>query len=399
MNIKFIYSLVFSSVVLIAACDSKEEKQTEEQPHIGNFTFTVERAPEFDAMFNRSRGWFGGDGIFMVRKDGVEYDTAVNKSEILIWFSDTLLGDIINGVLGAFKMINNSLATIPTNGNPPTFIWDSINQQPASIVVPNTPKTEDGDYYWIGDGFINTEKNNDLYAIGYRINTHDGGQTFGFKEMGNTLIIVPNGDLHNWRASRQLDFPFHGDRPITDVPNFGSAILVNTEKAGAINADGYIYVYGVKGQEKDLMVARVLPKDFEIFTEWKFWNGSTWSPNFDDATPIATSVSNELSISQLSNGKYAMVYQYQTMSPNIGMQIADKPEGPYSDMITLYNVSNDIEKDSDIFPYNAKVHTVLSKANELVISYNVNSFDFFNDIKTYPNLYRPRFIRVKYEFK
>lgn len=397
MKLKF---LTFVAICVISsACSSKTDPQPEHPVEKGEFTFTAEKAPEFDQWFIRTQGWFGGDGIFMVRKDGVEYDTAVNKSEIIIWFSDSLLGDIINGILGVFKMINNSLASVPTNGNPPTFIWDSINQQPASIIVPNTPKTEQGDYYWIGDGFINTEKNNDLYVIGYRISTNDGGQTMGFVEKGNTLIVVPSSDLKNWRAAQQYDIPFHGDRNIADVPNFGSGILVNTEKAGVKNPDGYVYIYGVKGQKKDLMVARVLPKDFADFSQWRFWNGSTWSNDFDAATPIATDVSNELSVCQLSNGQYALVYQYLTLSTSIGMQIADRPEGPYSDMIKLYDVADDIEKSPNIFPYNAKVHTVLSKANELVISYNVNSFDFFNEIKTYPNLYRPRFIRVKYEFK
>jgi hypothetical protein len=31
----------------------------------------------------------------------------------------------------------------------------------------------------------------------------------------------------------------------------------------------------------------------------------------------------------------------------------------------------------------------------LLISYNVNAFDFLNEIKETPNLYRPRFIRVR----
>jgi hypothetical protein len=388
--------ILFALIFLLATSSCNSKPSTGEEKANNEFTFTVEKAPEYENWFHRSKDWFGGDGIFMVRKDGVEYASDNSKDDILIWFSDTLLGDIVNGILKWFKMINNSLAIVPPDGSP-AFKWDSVQNAAASIVLPTTPKSQEGEYYWLGDGFVNTEKNNDLYVIGYRIKTTAEDVAFAFEERGNTLIVVPSDQWNNWRASRQVDIPFHGDRKITEVPNFGSAILVNTKKAGVKNADGYIYIYGVKGQQKDLMVARVLPKDIEDFGAWRFWDGSEWSNVFDSARAIATEVSNELSISQLSDGRYAMVYQYQTMSPVIGLKLAARPEGPYSDMISLYNVSADIEQDKNIFPYNAKVHTVLSKPNELVISYNVNSFDFFKDIYTYPNLYRPRFIRVKYE--
>lgn len=388
--------ILFALIFLLATSSCNSKTPTGEEKANNEFTFTVEKAPEYENWFHRNKDWFGGDGIFMVRKDGVEYASDHSKDEILIWFSDSLLGDIVNGILKWFKMINNSLAIVPPGGSP-AFKWDSVQNEAASIVLPTTPKSQEGEYYWLGDGFVNTEKNNDLYVIGYRIKTNDPDVAFAFEERGNTLIVVPAGQWNNWRASRQIDIPFHGDRKITDVPNFGSAILVNTQKAGVKNPDGYIYIYGVKGQQKDLMVARVLPEDIENFDAWRFWDGAEWSNVFDSAKAIATEVSNELSISQLSDGRYAMVYQYQTMSPVIGLKLAARPEGPYSDMISLYNVSGDIEQNKNIFPYNAKVHTVLSKPNELVISYNVNSFDFFKDIYTYPNLYRPRFIRVKYE--
>jgi hypothetical protein len=45
----------------------------------------------------------------------------------------------------------------------------------------------------------------------------------------------------------------------------------------------------------------------------------------------------------------------------------------------------------------AKAHPTLSANGELLISYNVNSFKFSDVIKKKPNLYRPRFIRVKFK--
>ena len=49
----------------------------------------------------------------------------------------------------------------------------------------------------------------------------------------------------------------------------------------------------------------------------------------------------------------------------------------------------------DYYTYNTKAHPQLSKPGELLISYNVNSFQFEKDLKAYPNFYHPRFITVK----
>ena len=78
------------------------------------------------------------------------------------------------------------------------------------------------------------------------------------------------------------------------------------------------------------------------------------------------------------------------------MRLGASPVGPWGPPFQVYDVSGDLEPDKDIFPYNAKAHPVLSEPGELLISYNVNSFDFFNDVLTYPNLYRPRFMRLIY---
>ena len=47
--------------------------------------------------------------------------------------------------------------------------------------------------------------------------------------------------------------------------------------------------------------------------------------------------------------------------------------------------------------YNAKAHPHLSRPGELLISYNVNTFDFWGDFFRDADIYRPRFIRLKLE--
>src|SRR5690606_15683793 len=111
---------------------------------------------------------------------------------------------------------------------------------------------------------------------------------------------------------------------------------------------------------------------------------------------LADSVSNELSVSPIGKNRYALVYQYGGIFPTICMQIGPTPVGPFGPRLTVWDTSDDLKADPSLFSYNAKAHPAISGPGELIISYNVNSFKFFEVIESIPNLYRPRFIRVKF---
>src|SRR5690606_35197843 len=89
-----------------------------------------------------------------------------------------------------YSMINNSIATldgvVPENDKI-QFYWDRNDDRSAkSIFIPNTPQTSSGEYFWLGDGFVNQEMNNTTYIFGYRIRNTDA-EVFPFEEVGNTL--------------------------------------------------------------------------------------------------------------------------------------------------------------------------------------------------------------------
>jgi hypothetical protein len=298
-----------------------------------------------------------------------------------------------------YKMIHNSIAVL--KGNSPKsqnikFYWDKEkNGQAESIFIPNTPKTEKGDYYWLGDGFVNTEGDGSVYIFGYRVRNVGSG-AFGFKEVGNTLIKLNVKEAPNFTTIKQKDTPFYLTDEKNDIGSFGSGIYVNTKSAGAVNADGYIYVYGVRGMAKNLMVARVLPKQFEKYNQWKFWDGKQWVADMNHVADITSNTSNELSVSRLADGRYALIFQVDGMSTSIGMRLANKLTGPWGPIIKLWDCKPDLIEKTFVV-YNAKAHPSLSGPNELLISYNINSVDFINDLKIHPHLYRPRFIRVKFQ--
>ncbi len=214
--------------------------------------------------------------------------------------------------------------------------------------------------------------------------------------MGNTLIKIPAGSKPPFKDARQMDSPFFLTDKKGDSGSFGAGIYVNTRQAGALHPDGYIYVYGVKGLAKNLLIARVLPKDFENFNRWNYWNGRAWVGDMYAAVDVTDGVSNELSVSALPDGRYALVFQLGGMSTTVGMRIGASPRGPFGPVIKLWDCKPDLIEKTFVV-YNAKAHPSLSKPGELLISYNINSIEFIKDLSVHPNLYRPRFIRVKFQ--
>ena len=365
-----------------------------------NLKFTVSAAPEWSDLLKRDSGWFGGDGIYTIPLKGVRGKQAKTEDKVLFIFSDSMIGEIRDHTMApGFKMIHNAAAVL--DGNKPLagnihFYWDKDSiGKPESIFIPHTPQTSKGDYFWLGDGFVDQELGNAIYIFGYRVRNVSSGP-FGFKEVGNTLIKLAANSQPPYKIQTQMDTPFYLTDQAGESGSFGAGIFVNTKKAGAPNPDGYIYIYGVRGLAKKLMVARVLPVDFEHFDKWNYWNGAAWVNDINKVVDVTKDVSNELSLTALPDGRYALVFQLDGMSTTVGMRIGATPYGPFGPVIKLWDCKPDLIKNTFLV-YNAKAHPSLSKPGELLISYNINSTDFINDLKVYPNLYRPRFIVVKFQ--
>ena len=389
--------------VMLGVTVLKVAAQTASTPvNLTDLKFTVEAAPDWNALLKRQQGWFGGDGIYTIPLNGVENKQAKADDKILFIFSDSMIGKIENGTMApGYKMLHNSMAWL--KGNQPAdaqmkFYWDTDKkEQPETVFIPHTTQTDSSDYYWLGDGFVNQEMNNAIYIFGYRVRNVSTG-AFGFKEVGNTLIKIPAGAQPPYRDVKQMDTPFYLTDKNGDIGSFGAGIYVNTKKAGAVKPDGYIYVYGVRGMAKNLMVARVLPKDFETFANWTFYDGQNWVKDMNKVADVTNNVSNELSLTALPDGRYALIFQVGGMSANVGMRIGATPYGPFGPVIKVWDCQPDLEEKTYVV-YNAKAHPSLSAPGELLISYNINSVEFIKDLGKNPNLYRPRFIRMKISSK
>ncbi|RCH54046.1 hypothetical protein DJ568_14255 [Mucilaginibacter hurinus] len=394
------FALAISALLTLSmlAFTAKETFTTTDAPGADSslLKFTVVEAPEWSALFNRSSGWFGGDGIFAMPLNGKDNVKANNATETMFIFSDSIVGEIKDGKLQSptrgFVMVHNSVAYVKggeaSKDNIRFEFAKDKDGKPAHMFVPATKgDVQPDDYYWLGDGFVNTEMNNTMYIFAWHMRNSDKNDDWSFGDLSTNLIAIPAGSRPPFKNHRQIVTPLR----LNKGEVFGAGIFVNTKASGAPNPDGYVYVYGVS--KARLMVSRVLPKDFEKFSEWRFWDGSSWNTDINKVAFIADRVSNELSVTALADGRYLLVYQHDSMGKKIALRVGKTPYGNFGPMQEVYECKESEQK--NIFTYNAKVHPSFSTPNELLISYNVNAFDFKNEIQANPNLYRPRFIKLK----
>lgn len=386
---------------LLAVCSSLDAQLAAltNQP-ITPFTYTVEAAPEWTALFKRTSGWFGADGIFSIPLSGVDRNNNQGNDSTLFLFSDTFVGDVKDGKpLPGYSMVNNSIAYLEGNDPDPLKINFYVNRnqdgKPDSIFIPRSSTVARPQLFWLGDGFVNQELGTNLYIFGYKVE-RTGPGAFDFKVPEVAIITIPPGSQPPFKEQRQIESPLHVANDRLGEGNLGSAVLVNTRWAGAPAPDGYVYVYGCIGKDKNLVVARVKPGDFEIFQHWRYWDGKDWSADRESLKPMVSGVSDELSMTPLPDGRFILIFQVMGLSDKVGMRIAESPVGPFSDIKEIWTAP---EWKDGLWTYNAKAHFNLSKPGELLISYNTMADDFWNAIRTNADIYHPRFIKLKYRMK
>lgn len=361
---------------------------------------SVRDAGEWTDMFYRKGDWFGADGIFSFSLDGSEAISAGKNGTTLLTFSDTMTGQVMDDTVHNFRMVNNSVALIdgiqPSGQTMDILLNRDKNGNIINFFNPDTPNSSPNEYYWMGDGFINKEDGNSLNIFGYRVVDYSN-KSWDFEQVGVTLITVPGAKLKPpFEAQQQMDAPLYVDIPEVGKGTFGSAVFVNTEWAEAPNPDGFVYVYGLLDPNKQLIVARVQPATFKDFSTWRFWDGNVWQADIIKVKPITNRVSNELSLTPLKDGRYLLIFQLDGIGEYTASRIAKTLIGPFGP-IQKIRKAPEISNPPGIIPYNAKAHPVLSTENELLISYNTISLDYFNDILKYPHMYRPRFFWLSFE--
>lgn len=388
----FLLNLAF--LLVIFSCNQQSDSKESLKP----LTFTSEAAPEWTALMEQTSGWFAADGIFTIPLDGIENQNVKDKKTLFI-FSDTYIGEVIDSVPKPGNvMVNNTVAWmtgVEPDKSAISFEYNKDeNGNPTSYFVPDNKNSKEGEYFWLGDGFINHEKNNALYIFAYHVHK-TGPNVFDFSQTNIALLKIKNPTSEGIKDYEQIATDLNYSHPEYGIIYFGSGVFVNTKKANAPNPDGFVYIYGIAEGKKSLLAARVLPKDFEDINKWKFWNGTDWVAGKENITPITSGLSNELSVTPTEDGRCLLTFTVMGISDKIGIRVGSSPVGPFGEVNEVYTCPE--YKEKGLLPYNAKAHYHLSKPGELLVSYNTITLNFWEDIQKDATIYHPRFIKVKYK--
>ena len=88
--------------------------------------------------------------------------------------------------------------------------------------------------------------------------------------------------LHHKKIKEQSSLS-HISFSVEEAPEW-SALFKRTN--GWYGGDGIVYVYGIKGKQKNVVVARVLPQSFDDFANWHFWDGKEWNTDINQLLPL-----------------------------------------------------------------------------------------------------------------
>jgi hypothetical protein len=364
--------------------------------------YSAVAAPEWTAMFDApyglDDGWSGADGVYTIPMNGDERFGSGHGTKTLILFSDSFVGrtNADGSRVGGTVMVNNTSAMLSGATPLPSALQFNVRRNGQGAAVSMVVPTQADQWYWPGDALVWKGKVR-MYAS--RMQRGDGGGgVFDFSQAGVDLLTAPVTDAAPFlgsytRRTLPLFAPRNGG--LGEIA-FGVATLPMTAEAGVANPDGFLYVYGVRSDDlnKKLLVARVRPDQMSDTSAYRFWNGKIWVTDINRAAPVANRMGAEISVTPLPDGRFMVVHQLDTLSATVAVRYGNSPVGPFGKPIPVWLCPED-NLTPDTFVYGAKAHPHLSAPGELLISYHVNSFDFWENFRAGgKDIYRPRFIKL-----
>lgn len=356
--------LVAALPLLWVSCTESAPKE-QQQVYVDTF-FTQLYMPN-------SGGVTGADGTISILLD---------DGSSLFMTGDCFLGTVAGGKRDpGTPMINNTLIHISKDYKYLSSIYGGTPEDPKSLCTPLEVATSPYKFwYWPGHGF---QKGNTLHL--FMTKFYQGGEgQWGFR-FGGTDYIRMNMTDYSVESVREI-------YPEACGIHWGHCVL---------QQDDYYYVYGTRSgagyDPAQLCVSRA--KFDEAKGElgvYEYFDGANWVA---DGAATAACVGIDVPVSEQfsvfkHNETYVLLTQRRAQQAgDIYTYIADSPAGPWRNKQQHY-ITVEQDNNKNLFTYNAMAHPqYINEANELLICYNVNSYDVaevFRDVQTY----RPVFLRV-----
>ena len=316
----------------------------------------------FTTYGNAGNHWTGADGTTSI---------ALPDGRVVWFFSDTFLGTVnADFSRPAFTPLVNNSAIVQDGSSLTTTLNGGTADDPKALV---TPPGETGDFYWVADGIVEGDSLKVLYQ---RMRRGAGSGTLDFEFVGTALATF---------ALPSLQLTSVTDLPTGSTIGWGSAVLAD---------GGYTYVYGTSsapGRMKFAHLARATAGN--LGGAWQYWTGSAWSADQAAAGRILSGVGTAYSVEKIG-AQYALVTHENNLlfDPQVVAYTASSPTGPFTGPRVLYTAP-EVKSGSENIVYDVRLHPELARSGKLLLSYNVNSLKFADQMADV-RLYRPRFIEV-----
>ena len=308
-------------------------------------------ALEYETLFDRRSGWTGADGT---------YSYVLSDGAILWSFSDTFIGQVVDGKHVDFEFVNNSHIV---------QVADGLAFLKAPAFVPPDRKG----WYWMWDGTYDRE-----FQVLLGQFDKDAGGIFGFEQVG---LWYACARLHTDKlvVNEYVKLPFF-ERRENQLITFGSAVY----KEGA-----WDYVLGIRdeGPKRSCTLARVPKGRLGLPGVWRFWNGEEWVKDPWQAVALFVGASMESSLHRTRDGGYLYVGSVDTTGEVVA-RYAPNLTGPWTEPTKVYQAP---QVKGNVIAYNAKAHPQLSLDGRILVSYNVNTTSLERVVEE-ADIYRPRFV-------
>jgi hypothetical protein len=329
--------------------------------------------PELDALFQRTDGWIGGDAV---------YSVLISPTRTLWLFNDTWVGKVRDGRRTDATMVNNTVGVQDVANRRLTYsIGRDRDGKAVALIVP----ADGRGWFWPQAGAADGHR---LSIFLRQVEKTQATGAFAFRSIGMSLGTVADagGPPESWRVeqAKMPNVVFSPERNLM----WGAAVL-------RLGDD--LYVYGADERptnvfpERHMVVARTPAAQVADFAAWRYYRDGGWTDDFHLAGHLADGMATEYSVTPFGSG-FLAVYTELGLSPRIMGRTGERPWGPWSAPVLLYQCP-EMGRDRKLFCYAAKAHPSLSSDREVVISYVVNSFDFWQ-VARQAELYWPRFVRV-----
>jgi hypothetical protein len=350
--------------------------------------------------FAQSSGWLGADGATTVD---------LGDGRVLWLFGDTFVGTLKpdGGCAPGTKMVNNTIAvqTLPRGSEPGsmTFHWGPEREgEPTSWALSPAGVGEKAKNHWMwpSGGGIRVGAGEDsrlvlIFAMMRRRDASDSVWNFEAHGAAAVTVLNPGAPAAQWRtevtALHDDEADLDARRPVRLIA-WGPVVMADPDSAGRALIFG---VDGSKVLDKRVVLARAPRETIQRFETWEFRTPAGWSAREADAAPIAAAATDVFSVSRVEQDGHARFLMIQTEA-NLGKRImarfADKPEGPWSEGRPVFTCPEP-GQDSRSFVYAATGHPEVSGSDALLVTYCVNSTDFWH-VVGHVALYRPRAIEL-----